>query len=255
VRAVLLGERIDFKGLESTEKLAVSPLTIPLRGGGIAVVFRYGAVVLFDVAPMEEEDLLRQLQPRIGQPFDSIETERVNVCVRPEREDDFEGNTIYLKDHSVERFQLIADVLSKSVVLAQYEQKLQESFDRVEPIAVSLERGDGSLAPMRNLLRHIGSALLTEHKMVGRAELVDKPDVLWERPDLERLYLRVRDEFEIRERYSALDRKLALLAKTAETVLDISVNKRMLRVEWYIVALIVLEICLTLYQMASDAVR
>ena len=40
--------------------------------------------------------------------------------------------------------------------------------------------------------------------MVGRAEIGDKPELLWEHPELERLYALLETEFEIRERLAAL---------------------------------------------------
>ena len=90
---------------------------------------------------------------------------------------------------------------------------------------------------------------MVQHKMVGRVEVTEKPDLLWDRPDLERLYTRLVDEYELPDRHRALDRKLELIARTAETVLDLLQTKRSLRVEWYIVILIVVEILLTLYEM------
>jgi uncharacterized Rmd1/YagE family protein len=47
----------------------------------------------------------------------------------------------------------------------------------------------------------------------------------------------------------ALERKLELVSRTAETLLDLLQDKRTLRVEWYIVILIVVEIVLTLYEL------
>ncbi|MBN2255575.1 MAG: RMD1 family protein, partial [Deltaproteobacteria bacterium] len=67
--------------------------------------------------------------------------------------------------------------------------------------------------------------------------------------DLERLYARLEDEYELRERHVALERKLELISKTAQTLLDMLQAKRTLRVEWYIVILILVEIMLTLYDM------
>ena len=61
--------------------------------------------------------------------------------------------------------------------------------------------------------------------------------------------MRLEDDYEIVERNVALERKLDLVSKTAETLLQLSNETRALRVEWYIVALIVLEILLTLFQM------
>ncbi len=47
VRALLLGERLDTRGLEKTAPLATAPLAVAVPGGGTAVLFRYGAVVVF----------------------------------------------------------------------------------------------------------------------------------------------------------------------------------------------------------------
>ncbi len=55
--------------------------------------------------------------------------------------------------------------------------------------------------------------------------------------------------FRILERYTALNRKLELVSRTVETALGLLQARRSLRVEWYIVILIVFEILLTLYQL------
>jgi uncharacterized Rmd1/YagE family protein len=68
-------------------------------------------------------------------------------------------------------------------------------------------------------------------------------------PALERLYLRLENEYEIRERHLALERKLELISRTAETVLDLLQHNTGLRVEWYVVILIVVEILLSLYDL------
>ena len=72
---------------------------------------------------------------------------------------------------------------------------------------------------------------------------------LWEHPELERLNAVLEGEIEIRERLAALDRKLELVARTERTLVDLISTRHALRVEWYIVALIVFEILLTLYGM------
>ena len=85
--------------------------------------------------------------------------------------------------------------------------------------------------------------------MVGQVEVTDKPELLWEHPELERLYQWLEDEFEIRERHAVLQRKFELVSRTAQTALEVLRDRRNLRVEWYIVILIVVEILLTLYQL------
>ncbi len=248
-RALLLGEHIDLRALEQVEHLASDPVTVAAGAHGLAVIFRFGAVVLFDVAPLEEGDFLRQLRPLVRRPFEQPELETLRVQIDPEAREGMKGDAVLLHDYAIERFQLVAEVLGKSTVLAMYESMVMHSFQLIEPFAVDLEREAFSSRRARELLRHIGKALLSEHNMVGRVQVADKPDLIWERPDLERLYLRLEDEFEIRDRLAALERKLELVSRTAQTALEVLRDRRSLRVEWYIVILIVIEIMLTLYQM------
>lgn len=85
--------------------------------------------------------------------------------------------------------------------------------------------------------------------MVARVEVLEKPELLWDHPELELFYARLEDEYELRERHHAVERKLQLISKTAETLVGLLQHDRALRVEWYIVLLIVVEIVLTLYEL------
>ncbi len=248
-RALLLGERIDLRALETTDRLAANPLAVALQDGGVAVLFRYGVAVLFDVAPMEEAGFLSHLATFIINAYPKPETEIINVRVAPEMRDTMQGDTFFLDRASTERLQIIADILAKSVMLSLYESKVSQNFDRVEPLAVALGRDGRVGRPAKELLQHIGNALLSEHTMVGRVEVSEKPEILWAYPELEKLYTRLEYEFEVRERHLALERKLGLISRTAETLLELLQNRRSLRVEWYIVVLIVAEILLTLYEL------
>jgi uncharacterized Rmd1/YagE family protein len=87
--------------------------------------------------------------------------------------------------------------------------------------------------------------------MVGGVEVREKPDLLWEIPALEHFYLRLEREYELRERATSVERKLGLISRTAETALDLLQQRSARRVEWYVVALIVVEIMLTVYGMLS----
>ncbi len=249
VRAILLGERIDLKGLELTQRLATNPLLISAGEGQYAALFRYGALVLFGVNPLQEVTFVDQLARLVGQPYAKRETEETRIRVDPSGEDRVEGGEIVLHEATVESLQVIADVLAKSVVLGYYEASLRAIFDAVEPFALGLKGGGRATPKDRDLLRYIGDTLLTQHKMVGRVEVGEKPDVLWELSGLNRLFSRLEDEYELQERKLALDRKLDLISRTVETLVDLLQNKRALRVEWYIVILIVIEIFLTLYQL------
>jgi uncharacterized Rmd1/YagE family protein len=248
-RAMLVGERIDLKAWSAADTLATNPLTVKVKGGGIATLHRYGVVVFFYVSPMEEVAFLRSLQPLAANPYPTPETEELEVHIEAGGREGVVGGVVYLEDAAVERLQVIADVLSKSVLLSLYESKVAGEFDRIEPLAVELERSGRIRGESKDLLKNIGAMLLVEQRMVGRAEITEKPEVLWDNPALEGLFARLEDEFEIRERHTALERKLNLISRTAHTLVELLSSKHSLRVEWYIVILIVFEIMLTVYQL------
>ena len=248
-RALFIAERIELRQLEATQRLAQAPLTISAGASGLAVLFRYGAVVLFGVTPVEEMSFLKHLEHLLHRPLPHPETEQIPVVLDGAQPEGLYNEQAHLQRFSLERLQLIADSLAKSVVLAHYEKRVAQVFDRIEPLAEELQNKGRAGHRSRILLRHIGEALMIQHKTVGRVEIVEKPELLWEYPELERLYLRLTDEYELRDRHTALERKLSLISRTAETLLDLLQDGRSLRVEWYIVVLIVVEILLTLYEM------
>lgn len=218
---------------------------------GCAVLHRYGVVVLFDVGPVQEASFLSHLKHLISEPYEQPEVEEVEIALDPAADDGADTGIIRLQEASIERLQTVADILGKSVMLGHYEATIAAAFDKVEPLAASLERSGSSAQRSRELMKHLGAALLIQHRMVGRVEVSEKPEILWDRPYLERLYLRLEDEYELRERHVALERKLDVVSRTAQTLIDLVRDRSGLRVEWYIVVLIILEICLTLYQMIT----
>jgi required for meiotic nuclear division protein 1 len=90
--------------------------------------------------------------------------------------------------------------------------------------------------------------LLVQHRVSGRVAVAEKPDVVWDGHDLERLYARLQDEYELTERAEALSRKLAVISDTAEVLTDIIDTRRSLRLEIIIVVLIAVELVIAGYQ-------
>jgi required for meiotic nuclear division protein 1 len=103
----------------------------------------------------------------------------------------------------------------------------------------------------RAILQQIGNALSVQHRVTGPVAVSEKPDILWDKPQLERLYARLADEYELKERAEALNRKLAVVAETAQALTDIIDTSRSLRLEIIIVLLILFEVLITIYQLAS----
>jgi uncharacterized Rmd1/YagE family protein len=247
--ALHIGDRINTMGFEG-EALSAVPLAIRIGQTGVAVLFRYGVVVLIGLSPQDERAFLEKLTPRIEGRLKRFEEETAIVAFAGEAEDQvLAGGPIQLRDSSPERLLVIADVLAKSVVLAHDEREVAKVFEIIEPFAKELADHGRTRRSRKAILKLIGNALLVQHRVSGRVAVAEKPDALWDRPDLERLYGRLEDEYELKERVDAINRKLAVVAETANTLGDIIDTRRSLRLELIIVLLIAFEIVITFYQI------
>lgn len=246
-KALLIGQRIDTRGFEPPEIVSKSPLAFR-AGGGLVTVYRFGAVVFVGVDPAAQEEILASLRPRVVEPAEPAEYEIASLAAEGEDAVGASGR-ITLADFSESRLLIIATVLAKSVALADDERYMRGVFEQIEPFAQSLAASGHTGLTSRRMLQLLGESLVAQARMIGRVEVQDQPDLLWDRPELQRLYARLADEYELEDRARALSRKLKVIEETARTLADYTDTRHGLRLEAAIVALIVFEILLTFYNM------
>ena len=245
-RAWSLGSRLDLKQRGRAES---SLPVLEAHGNGQIALFRFGVVVSFGLDDSAETEILSSLTPITEGRHSPPESEGYEIRVDPEQPErvDAQG-MITLRELNADRILAVANALAKSVVLAHYETQIAPIIDRVEKVALDLQAGL-SAAHHAELLREIGNVMLIESRTVGRIEVAEKPDITWENAEIDRLYERLASDLELRERDLALSRKLALISRTSELYLDLLHSRQGLRVEWYIVILIFVEIVLSLYDL------
>lgn len=247
--ALQIGDRINTAGFEG-QILSSSPLAVRVGANGLAVLFRYGVAVLIGLSAQEEAQFLERLRARTFGMITPPEEEWAKIQVAKEAEEPIPvGGPILVKEFSLERLLIVSDALAKSVVLGRDEREVANVFDTIEPFARELANFGKTSRNRTDLLKLLGNALLVQHRVSGRVAVGEKPDVLWDRPDLERLYARLADEYELNERVETLNRKLAVIADTATTLADIIDTKRSLRLEIIVVFLIAFEIVITFYEI------
>jgi uncharacterized Rmd1/YagE family protein len=249
-RALHIGDRIDTAGLERSDMISAAPLAFRHGEAGFVAIFRYGVVVLIGLSPLEEDEVLRGLKPRVSGATPSRDEETIIVELASEREEQVPpGGPVYLRKVTPEHLLIIADALAKSTALARDEREVTRVFDVVEPVSRELAGKGRTPSRRKQILQTIGQCLLVQQRLSGRVAAEDKPDVLWDRPDLERLHARLQDEFELPERAEALHRKLEVLNTTATALTDLIDTRRSLRLEATIVFLILFDIIFGLYQL------
>lgn len=248
IRALHLGESLDIKGLEREDAFSKSPLGFRTKSGGMAMLFKTGSVAFIDMTPIEEDELVRGLGERIKSPLDPAEVETASIDVAPSEEDNIStAGIIQIKTDDPMRLLLIAEALTTSVALAYDERRVASAFERVEPIANNLIRQRWPIGVQPQIYEEIGEALLVQHRLASRADLDDKPDVLWDHPELERFWAKLVDEYDLAARGRAVARKLDVIRESSETITDLIATRTSHRLEWYVIALIAFEIALTLF--------
>lgn len=247
VRALLVGSRLDLRALDGRR---LSPRAVALEAGGAtAIGLRFGAVVLFGVSDGDERALLDRLRPHVGDPVDTPETEEATLRVEPGSAYQVHDGVLVTPAADLQHLEVIADALAKSVALAQHEARIAEVFRRIEPLAQALHASGRPHRRSRELISQVGASLLMEYQLIGRMEVEDKPDISWEHAELDRLNAILVEEYELKERHRTFERKLALVSRTVNTLLELLQNLRALRVEWLIALLIVMEGLLMAYDV------
>jgi len=250
VRALLLGDRIETAGLERHDVLSTTPLAFRIGNESYVVLFRYGVAVLFGMSPLQEDEVIRSLNGRVIGAFARREEESAQIEIAPDKDEQITPNgTISLKALLPEHILIIADAIATNVILAHDERNVSAVFDVIEPLARELAEHGRTPGGRRTILKHIGNALLVQHRVSGLVAVAEKPDVLWERADLERFYARLEGEYELKERADLLTRKLTVISDTGQALADIINTERSLRLERIIIVLILLETIFTGYQM------
>jgi len=247
--ALLLGDRINTAGFEG-QILSSAPLAVRVSSNGLAVLFRYGVAVFIGLSTAEETEFLERLRVRTFGKITPAEEEWAKIQVAKEAEEPIPvGGPVLVREFSLERLLVVSDALAKSVVLGRDEREVTNVFDTIEPFARELATFGKTSRNRTDLLKLMGNALLVQHRLSGRVAVGEKPDVLWDRPDLERLYARLEDEYELSERAETLNRKLEVIADTASRLADIVDTKHSLRLEIIVVFLIAFEIVITFYEI------
>ncbi len=248
VRALQLGEGLDVKGLERQDAFSANPVAFRTSRNGTVMLFKFGAVVFFNMTPVEEEDLVRGLGRRIVGPLDEREVETAIITIAPEDDQLLSSSgAIRLRSPDPNQLLLVGEALAVSVALAYDERRIAAAFEKIEPVGSSLIKRRLPQGPKSGMLEQIGEALLIQKRLASRVDLDEKPDVLWDHPELERLWAKLVDEYDLTARARAVERKLVVIRETADTITDLISTRTSHRLELYIIILIAIELALALY--------
>ena len=249
VRAINFCELINVRALRSVTNVYNNPCILRAGIEGYAVVYRFGSIVFFNTSDREQAEFIASIESNITNQLDGRTTEEADLRIIPSSEFSIINNFINTPKADISLLVMIADVLAKSVTLERIENSIAKSFETAEMLSRELKHGRISKIAKITLLKQMGEMLIQKQGLFSRMEISDKPDLLWDNPALEGTYRQLTAEYELADRQALLVKKLDLILTISQTGFDIIQTERSLRVEWYIVGLIVFEIVLSLKDM------
>jgi uncharacterized Rmd1/YagE family protein len=228
-------------GLRSAQDLRIA-----LDGAGSLFLYPFGAIVFRDVSPARCENeiaRLRALLPRLASP---VVQEAFTVRVDPAAPIQVSESLLVIDRLTAERESVVAHTTAQSAAMEYYEEIVDRMFTDVEAMVDRLEKSGTVSLRTRPLHRFIGRAVGIRNEVLAVLHLLDKPDATWEDPGMDRIYDDLRKEFDLADRFSALETKLRGVQEALELVLDVARDRRLVLLDASILVLIVIEVILGL---------
>lgn len=224
-------------------------LRTALEPDGEVFLYPFGVVVFRDV-PRERADAelarLRRARPGL-----TAEVVREDIAVReePGAAVRVAAGAVVVDRLTPDRAGIVALTVAQSAAMEYYERIVDALFARLQGLAAKMEARGTVPLRTRPLHRFIAEAIATRGEVLSILHLLDKPDEVWEDPAMDRIYEDLRAEFDLLDRYGALEAKLQAVQEGLELVLDVARDRRLVLLEAAIVLLIVFEIVLSFVRL------
>jgi len=238
-----------------------APSTMSQRAVGIPstdlmrymVVFKFGSVVFYNVGAQEREECLELTRNFVESPLAYPMKEDYLVKVSPRLDEwaKLESDHIVLKRLDVNNISVISAVLAQTVALEHYEHKVDAMVEIFSKLNKSTElTGDLNISKKR-LFSLVAENNNTLTELITRLGLLGRSDTAWQYAQYNIVWEGLRQDFELEDRFQDLDYKLNLIQTQVKFYLEILQNRKSDFLEWTIIVLIALEICVSLYDMSD----
>jgi uncharacterized Rmd1/YagE family protein len=224
-------------------------LYFPVDSGGGVYIYPFGAMVFHNVPqPRREQELARLERAHPGLRT-QIVREDYSLIEDPECTVGLGDGNLRVDRLTTARAGVVALTVAQSAAMEYYEQVVDSLLARTSRMVQRME--ETGTVPLRTkpLIRFIGEAIANRNEVLSVLHLLDKPDATWEDPAMDRIYDDLRMEFDLADRYAALESKLRSVQEALELVVDVARDRRLLLLEFAVALLILVEVLLPLFNI------
>ena len=253
VRAVYLEGQIDLRAFRKhhadSPVLSSDPLILEAPPASFIVVTKFGGVVFWNCDVETQRKWLSEIRKAMGPGRAELLDDSIEVLIGT-RENAVTFNEVSIRELTLPRMSILSLALAQSVALDHLEREVAAALQRFEPVVTDLEATGRLRLPVGDALRAIGFALKVRSSVLANLTLFDKPPETWESEMLERLDNQLYDFFDLEERLSAINQKVAYFTDMSSTLTGVLSQRRSWQLEIAIIALILLEVVIFIWSLA-----
>ena len=245
--AIAFEENLNLRQLAPVfpqAKISPHDLYVPIEPEGGLYVFPFGAVVAYDLPPERRESELARLF-RMGPKLTTqVIREDYAVLEDPAFSTGILEGTLKVDKLTPARAGIVSLIVAQSAAMEYYERIVDRLSLRAGSFVDRLEARGTVPMRTRQLMRFIGEAISTRSEVLQVLHLFDKPDAAWDDPEMDRIYGDLRAEFDLVDRYRALELKLRAVQEALELLAQVAQDRRVMWLEVVVVILILLEVAM-----------
>jgi len=249
--------RIPSASSTPTSQTAALPASSSLAfdpTGPFMVAFQYGAVVFFNTSEAMQHEMLANVAVKDAAKL----KDDYKIVLSGERSDSFSfrflTDSMTVSGMDLNSVRIISQILSQAVAMQHYEGEANRLLLKLKTMLKPNVKGganapgaSGAMGAQRSsLVNYVAESSTAMVDVLTELKLLDRSEIVWGHGSYEPLWVGLRREFDLGDRFENLQTKLDLLRDGRDVLLSIDQHRSSHRMEVVIIVLISIEVVLGL---------
>lgn len=213
---------------------------------GDVFYFSYGCAVLWGFNQEEEHTILSLLKEFEKDPIPKPEMDEFTYVYGENMR--IEEDEIALPSKNTLTKLSISYGLAQSVKLTTFEEMIQKTIDNTKYLPQDLATKGKISMSRKEISRKMGELFIERNFINLHSEILDTPEFFWNYPELEPFYRRTTQYLDTTKRVEVLNKRLGVIHELFEILSNELNHQHSSRLEWTIIILIFIEICIVILQ-------
>ena len=205
-------------------------------------LFAFGVVIFAGQTDLEKSELLRFIKGYTEKDINSDFKDHITVVTNSSVSLLINYDSIVIEKLNHDSLRIIMINIGQSVALDYFETLSFEILNNTKKFTDQLEAKGNLPISKTNLLKFVGRTINIKHSIIDNLYIFDAPDIVWENEYLEKLDEGLKRLFDLKMRYRDVDYRLKIVQENLTLFTDLLQNRESNRLEYIIIALILIEV-------------